>query len=88
MLDRPFAKALTRAVAGPTDKLTPHCSPLTPQRFGVGAFEQAHMLQRSIGNQATLRYRRRPFGPIAPKLQFIVNVRDRSSNKSRRILEG
>jgi hypothetical protein len=64
-----FAKALTKAAAGLTNELTPHRSPLTTQRFGAGALEQAHMLQRSIGNQATLRLLTNQLAPTVERSQ-------------------
>jgi hypothetical protein len=64
-----FAKAPTQATAGLTNKLTPHRSPLTAQRFGAGALEQVRMLQRSIGNQATLRLLTNQLAPTVERSQ-------------------
>lgn len=54
MFAPPVAKA-QRAAASPTRKLAPQRSTLVARPSIGGAAEQAHMLQRSIGNQATLR---------------------------------
>jgi len=48
-------KAQTNALEGQTNKLAPQPSTLVARPFGGGAAEQAHILQRSIGNQPTLR---------------------------------
>jgi hypothetical protein len=55
MFAPPVAKVQTKAAASPTNRLAPQRSTLVPRRFGDGAVEQVHVLQRSIGNQATLR---------------------------------
>ncbi len=49
------AKPQTKAAANSTGKLAPQSSMLAARPFSGGAIEQAHKLQRSIGNQATLR---------------------------------
>jgi hypothetical protein len=49
------AKPQTRAAEKPVRKLALQPSMLVARPFG-GAVEHAHMLQRTIGNQATLRY--------------------------------
>jgi len=51
-----IAKAPTKAPDSPTRKLAPQRPTLVARPFGGGAVEQARMLQRTIGNQATLRY--------------------------------
>jgi hypothetical protein len=51
-----IAKAPTKAPDSPTRKLAPQPSTLGARPLGGGAFEQARMLQGTIGNQATLRY--------------------------------
>jgi hypothetical protein len=59
-----IAKAQTNASESPTRRLAPQPSTLMARPFGGGAIEQAHMPQRSIGNQATLRFlSQRGFGP-------------------------
>ncbi len=50
------AKAQTKAAESSTSKLAPQPSALGPRPLGVGAVEQARMLQGPIGNQAMLRY--------------------------------
>jgi len=49
------AKAGTKVGASPANKLVPQRSLLAPRPFGGGEFEQPHMPQLSIGNQARLR---------------------------------
>ena len=49
------AKPQTKAAASSTNKLVPQHSALATRPFGGGTVEQAHFLQRTIGNQATLR---------------------------------
>jgi hypothetical protein len=49
------AKPQTKAAAHSTNKLVPERSVFATRPFDGGAVEQAHLLQRSIGNQATLR---------------------------------
>ena len=50
------AKPGTKVSASPTNKLAPQPSMLAARRFGLeGGLEHLRMLQRSIGNQATLR---------------------------------
>lgn len=51
-----IAKAPTKAPDSSTLKLAPQPSTLGARPSGGGAVEQARMLQRTIGNQATLRY--------------------------------
>src|SRR4051812_8882611 len=51
-----MAKTQTRAPDSPTRKLAPQPSTLVARPLSGGAVEQARMLQRTIGNQATLRY--------------------------------
>jgi hypothetical protein len=48
------AKPQTNAAERPTSKPAPRHSTLAARPFGGGPVEQAHMLQRSIGNQAML----------------------------------
>jgi hypothetical protein len=55
MFAPPVGKAHTKATASPNAKLAPQRSMLAARPFGGGTPEQVHMLQRSIGNQATLR---------------------------------
>src|SRR5208283_1349321 len=55
MFAPPVAKAQTKVTGSSTSKLAPHRSTLAARPFGGGAVEQAHMLQRSIGNQAVQR---------------------------------
>src|ERR1017187_8031050 len=50
-----LAKAQTKAGASSTIQLAPQRSTFAARPFGGSAVAQAHMLQRSIGNQATLR---------------------------------
>jgi hypothetical protein len=50
-----FAPKVTKASASPTNKRLPQRSTLVARPFGGAGVEQAHMLQRRIGNQATLR---------------------------------
>lgn len=54
------AKLQTKATDNSTNKLAPQHSMLVARPFGGGLVEQAHMLQRSIGNQATLRLLAQP----------------------------
>jgi hypothetical protein len=49
------AKPSTKTIASSTNSLTRQHSAFLPHRPSHGVLEQAHMLQRSIGNQATLR---------------------------------
>src|SRR5712692_5576242 len=49
------AKSQTKAAASPTNKLSPQRPALAARRFGDDAVDRAHVLQRSIGNRATLR---------------------------------
>ena len=49
------AKAQTKPASSPTSKLVPQRSTLAARPFGHGMVEQAHMLQQSISNQASLR---------------------------------
>jgi hypothetical protein len=49
------AKPQTKATEGSTSRLVLHRSTLVGQRVGYDPVEQALFLQRSIGNQATLR---------------------------------
>jgi hypothetical protein len=55
MFAPPVAKAQTKATASSTSKLASQRSTLVARPFGGGVVEQALMLQRNIGNQATLR---------------------------------
>jgi len=55
MFAPPVAKAQTKAAESSARKLAPQHSTLAARPFGDRVLEQAHMLQRSIGNQATLR---------------------------------
>ena len=50
-----LAKAQTKAGASSTIQLAPQRSTFAARPFGGSAVAQAHVLQRSIGNQATLR---------------------------------
>jgi hypothetical protein len=50
------AKAQTKLSENPTSKLAPQRSTPVTRPFDSGVVDQTHMLQRSIGNQATLRY--------------------------------
>jgi hypothetical protein len=50
------AKPPTKAAARPTSKLAPQRSTLVARPLGGAMVEQALPLQRTIGNQATLRY--------------------------------
>lgn len=54
-----IAKPQTKVAESPT-WLAPQSSTLAARPFGGSAVEQAHMLQRSIGNQATLRLLAQP----------------------------
>jgi hypothetical protein len=49
------AKAHAKAAESPTGKLAPQHSVFGTRPFGGSTVEQAHFLQRTIGNQATLR---------------------------------
>jgi hypothetical protein len=64
------AKPQTKATEGPTGGLTPQRSTLAGHRFGYDPVDQTLLLQRSIGNQATLRLlaqqASRPEQEIAP----------------------
>jgi Domain of unknown function (DUF4157) len=51
-----IAKPQTKAAEGPTSRLAPHRSTPMGPRLGHEPVEQALLLQRTIGNQATLRY--------------------------------
>ncbi|MGA2843723.1 MAG: DUF4157 domain-containing protein [Steroidobacteraceae bacterium] len=63
------AKAGTKVGASPANKLVPQRSLLAPRPFGGGEFEHPHMLQRSIGNQATLRLlAQRGFSPTRERV--------------------
>jgi hypothetical protein len=58
--------AKTKAAADSTNKLAPQRSVVLATRpFGGGAVDRAHMLQRSIGNQATLRILAQRAGRLA-----------------------
>jgi hypothetical protein len=46
----------TKATEGSTSRLAPHRPTLVRHRLGHGPVEQALLLQRTVGNQATLRY--------------------------------
>jgi len=48
-------RGLTKAAASPTSRLSPRRPPLATRPFGGGAVAHALMLQRSTGNEATLR---------------------------------
>ena len=50
-----IAKPQTKTAESPTRKLAPQRSVFATRPFGGGAVEQALQLQRSLGNQATLR---------------------------------
>jgi hypothetical protein len=60
MFAPPVAKAKTRAGAKSTGVLAPHRSTFAARPFGGSAVEQVHVLQRSVGNQATLRLLAQP----------------------------
>jgi hypothetical protein len=49
------SKAQTKTGASSTAQLVHQRSALVPQRQSKDAVEQEHMLQRTLGNQATLR---------------------------------
>jgi hypothetical protein len=62
------AKPQTKAAEGLTSKLTPQHSVFPTRPFGSGAVEQAHFLQSTTGNQATLRFlSQRGLGPARGK---------------------
>jgi hypothetical protein len=55
-----LAKPQTKAAGASTSRLAPYRSTLVGQRVGRDPVEQAHLLQRMIGNQATLRLLAQP----------------------------
>jgi uncharacterized protein DUF4157 len=65
------AKPQTKADEGPTGRTAPRRSTLGEHRLGHGPVEQVQFLQRSIGNQATLRFLARqsswPEQEVAPE---------------------
>ena len=60
------AKPQTRAAEKPVRKPAPQSSVRVARSFG-GAGEHAHMLQRTIGNRATLRYLRQRLSKLPKK---------------------
>jgi len=72
MFAPPVAKAKTKTAGSSTANLALQRSTLVARSLGGGAVRQAHMLQRSVGNQAALRFltqpSRSPTGSIQAKL--------------------